>query len=1703
MAKILAIDDINDNLISLKAIIHDTFPESVVYTALNGSKGIELAIAHNPDVILLDIIMPDMDGFEVCRLLKSDERVSDIPVVFLTALKGDKINRIKALEVGAEGFISKPIEETELIAQIKAMVKIKAAGELKRTEKEKLEQLVEERTKALLQSQVQFKNLFENLQDSYFQTDLAGRFTLLSPSALRMYGYQSIDELLGQPAEQLYFNPKERHSLISILRTEGKIKDYVSQGKKKNGSAFWASMNVQWLWSKEGQIVGTEGMVRDISDRINAERALKESEERFQLLFNQAPLGYQSLNFDGHFIEVNQQWLDTLGYTREEVIGKWFGDFLSPEYKDGFRKRFPLFKAQGFIHSEFEMVHKSGIKLFIAFEGRIGYDLKGEFKQTHCILQDITEKRRAEKALVASEEKYRTMVDLLPDAVVIHESGKFVFANAAALKIAGADSFDQLIERPLMDYVHPDYRNGSLERIKKIYSIGQPSTFIKEKFVSLKGELVDVEVLGIPVIYMGKPAIQTIIRDISERCKAELALQQSEVQFREFFEKAADAIFIADIESGILVDANEAASRLMLRPQSELVGIHQSKLHPPVKKDYTNDTFNKHKEQIKNRINSYAVENSVLRSDGLEVPVEILASEVIFQGKSCIMGTFRDITERKRASEALKYSLLLTESTLESIHNGILVVNHERKVIKTSSRFVEMWQVPENIMASGDDKTLINYILDQLVNPEEIVARIEKLYLNSQAESTDLLNLKDGRVFERVSKPMYLDGKPQGRVWSFLDISERLWAEDKLRENVERLELAMSTAKMAWWEMDLTTGDVVFEKRKAEMLGYSPEKFKHYTDFTALVHPEDYEPAMNAMRNHLSGLVDKYEIEYRIKTLSGEYKWFYDIGSVTKRDSEGRPLIASGLVLNISEHKFAEEAQKESYEFNQSLLKTIPFGMNIVDGHGNILFQNGSFENTFGKNAIGGKCWEFYRDDKTQCIGCPLNEGIKIGETASFESSGVFEGRIFEISHTGMIFKGKKAMLEIFQDITERKKSEQALQESVQLFQGLFNSSPDAIVLIDPYHPTNSWPIMDCNEAACRMNGYTRDEMIGRSIDFLNESEGSREERKAYFKELRQYGTIHKEGTHIHKDGHIFPIEISTSIVTLGDRELVLGIDRDITERKQAERALKESEERYRQFVSQVSEGVYRFESDQPVDINLMIEEQVDFIYDHMFVAECNDAFLKMYGIKDRSEMLGKSHLYFHGGRNNPVNREIMRDFVKNGYHIENAITNEIDSDGKHLVFSNNWMGIIENDHLIRMWGTQFDITEKVKADRVQQMLYSISTAALSSGDLPNLIEFISIELGKLLNSNNFFIAFYDEKTNMLSTIYEKDEKDVLNTWSAEKSATGYVVKNQKSLLLREPEVNKLVELGEIEIYGTMSKVWLGVPLFADKKAVGAIVVQSYDNPEAYTEKDLLMLEFISHQISISIERKKTEQELNIALKKAQESDRLKSAFLANMSHEVRTPLNSIIGFSELMADPDFDFDQQPEFAKIIFNSGNYLLSIISDIMDFSKIEAGQVSVYKLPFVAQKLISTVQKEYTFIAQDKGIELIIDPSSPKEEIWIRSDENRLRQVLTNLVSNAIKFTKEGSVKLGFKTTGDCVKFQVSDTGIGIPEEYHDEIFERFRQVESADSRKYGGNGLGLAISKSLVEMLGGEIWMESVQMKGSTFYFTIPIGITTK
>ncbi len=214
-------------------------------------------------------------------------------------------------------------------------------------------------------------------------------------------------------------------------------------------------MEVMSFYSQLGAMISALSfsninLSRILTERKRAEAELKESEKRFQLLFTQAPLGYQSLDFDGKFIEVNPQWLKTLGYQREEVIGKWFGDFLCPEYVEGFRKRFPLFKSQGFIHSEFEMLSKDGQRLMIAFEGKIGYDSNGEFKQTHCILQDITKRKKMEYQLYNEKEQFKTTLISIGDGVISTDTqGVILIMNKVAEQLTGwtqAEAIGQSIE---------------------------------------------------------------------------------------------------------------------------------------------------------------------------------------------------------------------------------------------------------------------------------------------------------------------------------------------------------------------------------------------------------------------------------------------------------------------------------------------------------------------------------------------------------------------------------------------------------------------------------------------------------------------------------------------------------------------------------------------------------------------------------------------------------------------------------------------------------------------------------------------------------------------------------------------------------------------------------------------------------------------------------------------------------------------------------------------------------------------------------------------------------------------------------------------------------------------------------------------------------------------------------------------------------
>jgi signal transduction histidine kinase len=283
------------------------------------------------------------------------------------------------------------------------------------------------------------------------------------------------------------------------------------------------------------------------------------------------------------------------------------------------------------------------------------------------------------------------------------------------------------------------------------------------------------------------------------------------------------------------------------------------------------------------------------------------------------------------------------------------------------------------------------------------------------------------------------------------------------------------------------------------------------------------------------------------------------------------------------------------------------------------------------------------------------------------------------------------------------------------------------------------------------------------------------------------------------------------------------------------------------------------------------------------------------------------------------------------------------------------------------------------------------------------------------------------------------------------------------------------------------------------------------DNDKFFRCRGLKVLSHLSDSLNYIIiigdvsRRKLTEHELLIAKEKAEESDKLKTAFLTSMSHEIRTPMNHIIGFLDFLKDPDLPASEREEYSQIIHDSGQVLLRLIDDIIDIAKIESGQLQINHSVFSLHDLMTSIWKTYNDFRIRKNkhhIDFRLNPNQAKG-ITVRADAVRLQQILGNLLDNAFKFTDKGYIELGYEIDNQqTLTFFVKDTGPGIDPSKHDLIFVRFRQLDYSSTKRHGGTGLGLAIIKGLIELMGGQIWLDSEIGQGSIFRFTLP-GVVIK
>ncbi|HEY0430010.1 MAG TPA: EAL domain-containing protein [Pyrinomonadaceae bacterium] len=449
---------------------------------------------------------------------------------------------------------------------------------------------------------------------------------------------------------------------------------------------------------------------------------------------------------------------------------------LHPKDRERVLRESEAGKKRGETDLEYRIVARDGSIHWVRDRGSFVKDENGKLMCWQGVIIDINERKLAVDSLKESEERYRTLFENANDLIYVHDlKGNYLSINEAGVRIFGY-SREEALKLNIQKIIAPDHLKIARRMLAKKIA-GAKQTAYEVDCITKTGERLTLEVNTTTIFKDGEPiAIQGIARDVTERNLAEKALRQSEEQYRDLFENANDLIYTHDLK-GNFTSLNRAGESITGFAREEALQMNLAQVVAP---EYINEARARTTRKLAGEDPS-AYELEIISKNGQRVSLE-LSTRLIFQNDRPVgvQGIGRNITERKRAERSMQKTVSLLTSTLESTADGILVVNPEGKVVIYNEKFLEMWRIPAEIIAQGDDLKLVSYVLEQVAEPKKFAATIKNLYAQPQATSFDILEFKDGRLYERYSQPHIRDGAPVGRVWSFRDITERRRAEEKL-----------------------------------------------------------------------------------------------------------------------------------------------------------------------------------------------------------------------------------------------------------------------------------------------------------------------------------------------------------------------------------------------------------------------------------------------------------------------------------------------------------------------------------------------------------------------------------------------------------------------------------------------------------------------------------------------------------------------------------------------------------------------------------------------------------------------------------------------------------------------------------------------------------------------------------------------------------
>ena len=1028
-------------------------------------------------------------------------------------------------------------------------------------------------------------------------------------------------------------------------------------------------------------------------------------------------------------------------------------------------------------------------------------------------------------------------------------------------------------------------------------------------------------------------------------------------------------------------------------------------------------------EVMRTRGKDKTAEYRIRKADGTTLWVR---SKFSAYGQFNVFGTTSDITERKRSEEALHESEERFRTIFENNSAAMAIIERDKTISMVNREYcrLSLYEQKDVIGASWtsqilpeDLERLLEYNRNRLIDAKSAPDKYEFMFYQ-----------KDGKIRNTLMSVATIPTSQQ-IVCSFTDITERKRMEDLLRQTRHNYETFFNTIDDFLFVLDENGNIVHTNDTVIDRLGYTREEL--FGKSILMVHPpERRDEAGRIVGEMLSGITEfcpvpiitKSGVQIPVETRVSDGFW------------DGKPAIF-GVTKDILKIKLSEEKFSKLFHINPSAC-----GLSSLDDH-KFVEVNEAFYNLleFDKNEVIGKTAMDLGIFTTKARNAILLKADHNGNVTNAEAD--LKTKNGDIKHVllsaeDINVQDKKYRFTVVHDITERRKAEEKIASSEALLNATLDFIPHIIGIQNP-----DYTIVRYNHAGYEFLNIPPEEVYGRRCYELFGRNIPCEEcatKKALKTKRSEQTEIYLPKLEKYMNCRSNPV-----LNTEGEIQFIVEQLRDITESKQTEEALQESEEKYRGIFDESIATVYIFDNKK------------NFI-------DANQAGLDLLGYS-REELL---HMSIPDVDADPVVVLPAHQELLSGGRLINYEHRLRRKDGTIITVLNNSRPLTNrHGNVVGMLSTLIDITERKRAEEALRESEELFRSLVNNSsdltiltDAKGIVTYVSPHCEQVIGhpAENFIGKM------MPDIIYPDDVIKCLQAWKQ--------VAHQGQ------------ELREFE--------------YRIVDGQGAVRWLSHSAKQTAIDEHVLGMQNTIRDIT---ERKRAEQALILAKNVAEDAARAKSEFLANMSHEIRTPLNGVIGMTGMLLDMDLNAKQH-EYAQIAHMSGEMLLSLVNDILDFSKIEARKMNLETLDFDLRSTLEDTKDLLAIGAHEKGLELSYQVE-PKVPSLLRGDQGRLRQILVNLGTNAVKFTEKGEIVIRVRLESEdernvTIRVSVHDTGIGIPANRKDSLFSLFTQVDGSTTRKYGGTGLGLAISRQLAELMGGKIGLESKEGIGSTFWFTV-------